>query len=126
MGDLVFFSEGTGISHVGILVNKVNESKKMIHSLHLKVISCRYQSLKLLSERVVDMEGSSSKLFNRNYFVSFSFIFRPNINMRRIKNKNFDYIINKGVVNYKPYRNPIKMESTKTLNKGWYFFFILF
>ncbi len=46
MGDLVFFSEGNGISHVGILVNKVNESKKMIHSSSSKGIS------------VVDIEAS--------------------------------------------------------------------
>ena len=47
MGDLVFFSEGNGISHVGILVNKVNESKKMIHSSSSKGIS------------VVDIEASN-------------------------------------------------------------------
>lgn len=47
MGDLVFFSEGNGISHVGILVNKVNESKKMIHSSSSKGIS------------VVDIETSN-------------------------------------------------------------------
>ena len=39
MGDLVFFSEGDGISHVGILVNQVNEPKKMIHSSSSKGIS---------------------------------------------------------------------------------------
>jgi len=32
MGDLVFFSDGEKISHVGILVNQPGESKKMIHS----------------------------------------------------------------------------------------------
>ena len=32
MGDLVFFSDGEKISHVGILVNQQGESKKMIHS----------------------------------------------------------------------------------------------
>ena len=39
MGDLVFFSEGEKISHVGILVNQPNESKKMIHSASSKGIS---------------------------------------------------------------------------------------
>ena len=46
MGDLVFFSEGDGITHVGILVNNLGESKKMIHSSSSKGIS------------VVDIEGS--------------------------------------------------------------------
>ena len=46
MGDLVFFSEGDGITHVGILVNNLSESKKMIHSSSSKGIS------------VVDIEGS--------------------------------------------------------------------
>ncbi len=39
MGDLVFFSEGEGITHVGILVNNLGESKKMIHSSSSKGIS---------------------------------------------------------------------------------------
>lgn len=46
MGDLVFFSEGEGVSHVGILVNNIGESKKMIHSSSSKGIS------------VVDIEDS--------------------------------------------------------------------
>lgn len=54
MGDLVFFSEGEGISHVGILVNNPGESKKMIHSSSSKGIS------------VVDIDASeywSKRLF---------------------------------------------------------------
>jgi len=39
MGDLVFFSEGEKISHVGILVNQPDESKVMIHSASSKGIS---------------------------------------------------------------------------------------
>jgi hypothetical protein len=39
MGDLVFFSDGEKISHVGILVNQPGESKKMIHSASSKGIS---------------------------------------------------------------------------------------
>lgn len=46
MGDLVFFSEGKEITHVGILVNQPNEKKRMIHSGSTKGIS------------VVDIEGS--------------------------------------------------------------------
>ena len=38
-GDLVFFSDGKEISHVGILVNDVNEPKIMIHSSSSKGIS---------------------------------------------------------------------------------------
>ena len=38
-GDLVFFSNGKEISHVGILVNDVNEPKVMIHSSSSKGIS---------------------------------------------------------------------------------------
>jgi len=38
-GDLVFFSNGEEISHVGILVNDVNEPKVMIHSSSSKGIS---------------------------------------------------------------------------------------
>ena len=38
-GDLVFFSDGKEISHVGILVNEVNEPKIMIHSSSSKGIS---------------------------------------------------------------------------------------
>ena len=47
MGDLVFFSDGEEISHVGILVNDVNEPKIMIHSSSSKGIS------------VADIEASS-------------------------------------------------------------------
>ena len=39
MGDLVFFSEGKEITHVGILVNQPNERKRMIHSSSSKGIS---------------------------------------------------------------------------------------
>ncbi len=39
MGDLVFFSEGKEITHVGILVNQHNEHKRMIHSSSSKGIS---------------------------------------------------------------------------------------
>jgi hypothetical protein len=39
MGDLVFFSEGKEITHVGILVNQQNEHKRMIHSSSSKGIS---------------------------------------------------------------------------------------
>ena len=39
MGDLVFFSEGKEITHVGILVNQPNERKRMIHSSSTKGIS---------------------------------------------------------------------------------------
>ena len=39
MGDLVFFSEGKEITHVGILVNQPNERKQMIHSSSSKGIS---------------------------------------------------------------------------------------
>ena len=39
MGDLVFFSEGKEITHVGILVNQPNEQKRMIHSGSSKGIS---------------------------------------------------------------------------------------
>ena len=46
MGDLVFFSEGKEITHVGILVNQPNEQKRMIHSGSSKGIS------------VVDIEAS--------------------------------------------------------------------
>lgn len=46
MGDLVFFSEGKEITHVGILVNQPNERKTMIHSSTSKGIS------------VVDLDGS--------------------------------------------------------------------
>ena len=47
LGDLVFFSEGNGISHVGILVNQIKEPKKMIHSSSSLGIS------------VVDIESSN-------------------------------------------------------------------
>jgi hypothetical protein len=39
MGDLVFFSDGKGVSHVGLLVNDINEPKTMIHSSSSKGIS---------------------------------------------------------------------------------------
>ena len=47
MGDLVFFSEGKEITHVGILVSQPHENKRMIHASTSKGIS------------VVDIEASS-------------------------------------------------------------------
>jgi cell wall-associated NlpC family hydrolase len=39
MGDLVFFSNGGDISHVGMLINEPGKSKKMIHASSSKGIS---------------------------------------------------------------------------------------
>jgi len=39
MGDLVFFSNGTEVSHVGILINEPNQPKVMIHASSSKGIS---------------------------------------------------------------------------------------
>jgi len=61
MGDLVFFSEGKEITHVGILVNQPHENKRMIHSSTSKGIS------------VVDIEASS---YWKNRLVGYGRIIR--------------------------------------------------